>query len=75
MTTLLDRVRELDPQEGGKQSSNDEADLAVAWMNGQVRTKACQRVMGMKSAASFAYWAVGVLREGVREGLITVARK
>lgn len=63
MSTLLEKAREIPVMKWDKHKcSDEEMELAFAWIRGEVTVKQAKKALGMTSSASLYVWLSRTLR-------------
>lgn len=69
MVTLLEKARELE-DEDSDQITDEEIELALAFLFGEVTSQQVSVVMGIRSNSNTRVWAVSRIFKAAREGKI-----
>lgn len=74
MPTLLEKAREqIQPERAARKLyTQEEIELAVAWLNGTVTNAQVVKTVPVK-CHSLQQWAVARVRSGIRRGIVSVA--
>ncbi len=70
--TLLERAKDVTNPTKFRNSTIEEFELAVAYVNREVSANAVAKIIGFKSSGNTGHWVTAVIREGVRQNKINV---
>jgi hypothetical protein len=70
--TLLEKAKEIRAKTVANDYLDEEIDLAIAWMKGEIRLIQATRVLGLRPSGTVGNKIANFLREGYRRGKIKI---
>lgn len=68
---LIDNAKEVH-RKNGKNFTDEEIDLALAFLKGDVKSPGVSVALGFKSRSYAMYWLTTAIREAYRQGRISI---